>query len=349
MKNKIFFKATDTILLPPIMKISDNIFSAVFELMKLLPAKYILDLAEKEGLLKPGGKVIESSSGTFGLALAMLCSERNYDLTLISDPIMNTSLKNRIEDLGAKVEIVKKPEKKGGIQQARLNTLYKYLKDSPEAFWPKQYENENNPKAYEALSKLLIETLGKFDFLVAAVGSGGSSGGTYEFLKTGIPNLKLVGVDSINSVLFGRPAKKRHLRGLGGSIVPENINHRLYSSIHWVTDEEAFKSTRLLHRDHQLYMGPTSGAVYMVAKWLSKKFEKSKIVCIFADKGHRYSDTVYSDNWLLNHNLMIENIPESPKKVNCPSDAGPNWSFMDWNHRTYEDVMGKCPPRSKKY
>ena len=348
MDTEIYKKTTSMILLPTIREISDNLYSAVFDLMKLIPGKYILDSAENEGILKPNGKVVESSSGTFGLALALLCSERGYDLTLVSDPVMNESLKSRIEELGAKVIIVDKPEKFGGIQQARLNKLYEIIKKNPNALWPKQYENEKNPKSYKSLADFLLKTVKDFDYLVTAVGSGGSSCGTYEFLKPNIPNLKLVGVDSLNSVLFGREYKKRYLRGLGGSIVPENITHKMYDSVHWISDAEAFRSTRNLHREHQLYMGPTSGAVYMVADWLSKKYTDKKIVGIFADKGYRYHDTAYSDEWIKQLNLDIKSIPKDPKKVSCPQEAGPSWSYMDWNHRSYEEVTGVCPPRSKK-
>ena len=338
---KIVSKTTESMLLPTIRHLTSNLYAAVFELMKLMPAKYIFDRAEEDGVLSKGGMVIESSSGTFGLALALLCSERKYKLKLISDPVIDEPLRYRLQDLGAELMIVDKPAKKGGIQQARLNKLYEHLKQNPDAFWPKQYDNIYNPKGYEPLADHLKDTVGDIDYLVAAVGSGGSSGGTYKYLKPSMPNLRLVGVDSVNSVIFGRPDAKRLLRGLGGSIIPKNVDHKLYNEVHWVTDSEAFRATRIIHSTHQLYMGPTSGAVYMVGRWLSKKHKDAKVVCIFADTGHRYESTVYCDEWLQKNGIYLSKIPQEPKEVKSPNDAGPGWSYIKWNNRRYDEVIGE--------
>ncbi len=339
MCREIITKTTEAILLPPIQHLSSNLYAAVFELMKLLPAKHIFDQAEKEGVLSKGAKVIESSSGVFGLALAILCAERKYKLTLVSDPVIDKPLKYRLQDLGADVIIVERREEKGGYQQSRLNKVYEYLEQNPDAFWPRQYDNKHNPDGYAPLAELLAKTLGKIDFLVASVGSGGSSVGTSKYLRAVFPDLRTIAVDSINSVIFGRPDRKRYLRGLGNSLMPKNADHQIYDEVHWVTAAEAFLATRLLHRRHQLYMGPTSGAVYMVADWLAKKYRDAKIVGIFADTGHRYELTVYSDDWLAENGLYLETLPSEPKEVISPSDAGPEWSRIAWNRRDYVDVM----------
>ncbi|MFC2061377.1 cysteine synthase family protein [Elusimicrobiota bacterium] len=341
MCSKIESKTTETIVLPVIRQLSDNLYSAVFELMKLMPAKYIFDVAEKEGILKKGGRVIESSSGTFGLALAMLCSERGYDLTLISDPVIDEPLRYRLEDLGAKIVIVTERSEKGGYQVSRLNKVYELMEKDPSVFWPRQYDNINNPGGYGPLAELLSGTVGKIDYLVGSVGSGGSTCGTARFLKAVSPDIRLVGIDSINSVIFGRPDKKRHLRGLGGSIIPGNVDHKAYDEVHWVNGAEGFAATRMLHRAHQLYMGPTSGASYMVAKWIAQQNKDAKVACVFADTGYRYELTVYSDKWLKENNLYQEELPEGPENVNSPAEAGPGWSRLEWNNRTYEEVMGK--------
>lgn len=342
MQRNVISRTTDAIILPTIRCLSPpNLYAAVFELMKLMPAKYIFDRAEEEGILKKGSKVIESSSGTFGLALAMLCAERGYELTLISDPVIDEPLRRRLEDLNAKIVIVDKPAKRGGIQQARLNKLYEFKKKYPTSFWPQQYDNTDNPGGYAPLAKLLSETIGRIDYLVASVGSGGSSGGTYTYLKQVMPKLQLVAVDSLYSVIFGRPDGKRYLRGLGGSLMPKNVNHSLYSQVHWVTDAEGFLATRQLHQHHQLYMGPTSGAVFMVARWLAKKERKAKVVGIFADMGHRYELTVYSDPWLAENNLNISCLPLQPKLVHHPKDAGPTWTYIYWKNKTYVEMMNK--------
>lgn len=106
--------------LPRIIKVSDNLYAAAFSLMKLLPARYIIDRAEAAGVLTPGTPVIETSSGTFALGLAMVCGLRGYPLTIVGDSAIDQELRTRLEMLGTTVEIVQHTGQPGGIQGARL-------------------------------------------------------------------------------------------------------------------------------------------------------------------------------------------------------------------------------------
>src|SRR4051812_49225263 len=151
--------------------------------MKLIPARYILRRAREQGLLAPGSVVIETTSGTFGLALAMLSNLERYQLHLVSDPAVDPPLYRRLTDLGAKVDILDRPAAVGGIQQARLDRVDELRAAHPGHFWPAQYANPDNPASYSRCAELLAESIGRIDCLVGTVGSGGSMCGLSGYLR----------------------------------------------------------------------------------------------------------------------------------------------------------------------
>ncbi|MEM5461943.1 pyridoxal-phosphate dependent enzyme [Paraburkholderia phytofirmans] len=326
---------------PRIVKLSDNLYGASFFLMKLLPARFMLERAVEEGSLKPGGTICESSSGTFGLALAMLAVQYGYKLIIVSDWALDRHLHKRLLELGAHVEIVDRPAERGGLQQARLIRLAKIINDIPNSYWPSQYSNANNPISYGKLSEILIKKLGSIDCLVGPVGSGGSMCGTTRTLRALFPHLHAVGIDTPNSVLFGPPGgKPLELHGLGGAIVPANIDHALFDEIHWLTPVEAFHATRRLHRDHGLFLGPTSGAAYRVADWWSFKNPEKKVVAIFPDEGNRYVETVYNDDWLSSSvSGGSETMRREPVVINSPTEYMDGWSTYGWRRRTLDEIL----------
>lgn len=326
--------------LPRIVSLKDNLFGASFYLMKLLPASYILKKAEEKNLIRKGSKIVETTSGTFGLALAMISAVKGYKLTLISDPAIDKHLYNRLVDLGANVEIMhlENPNEQGGYQQIRLSRLHQFLKENPEAYWPEQYTNYSNPLSYAKLAEHLLDKVGQIDILVGPVGSGGSMVGTSSFLNKIFPELMVVGVDTNYSILFGQPDGKRLLRGLGNSIMPKNLDHTKFSKVSWVPAPVAFEATRVLHRKFGLYMGGTSGASYLVADWLSKQYPDKKIVVFFPDDGHRYADTIYEDEWLYSVEGYTNVLPEYPILVDNPNTNLSDWTIMDWNHRKLQDA-----------
>jgi cysteine synthase A len=344
----------DAVELPRLIQLDENLFAACFFLMKLLPAKFILDRARDAGMIQPGSTVIETTSGTFGLALAIYCALNQYRLILVGDPAIDEGLKRRLEDLGARVEIVTQPAIAGGFQRSRLDRMAQLQAENPGHFCPSQYDNPHNPGAYAPLAELLVESLGSIDCLVGSVGSGGSTCGTSKYLRLLLPHLQTIGVDTHGSVLFGQADRKRMLRGLGNSLMPGNVTHTVFDEIHWVSAAEAFRATRLLYQTKALYMGGTSGAAYMVANWWAKRHPERRVVVLFPDEGYRYEHTIYNDQWLRANDLWLPTLPTEPRLVTDPRAAGPNWSNIIWNRRTYQQVMGRsygvpvvsAPPRS---
>lgn len=330
----------DAFDLPRIVRLGDNLYAAAFFLMKLLPARFILDRAAADGELRPGSTIIETSSGTFGLGLALLCRERGYRLILVSDPAIDDRLARRLTELGAQVEICREPAPVGGFQGARLARMRELQTAHPDHFWPAQYHNPRNPAAYAPFAELLVETIGDLGCVVGTVGSGGSMCGTTRFLRGVLPDVRAVGVDTSGSVLFGqRDAGTRLLRGLGNSVMPSNLDHEVFDEVHWVSAAEGFLATRVLHREHGLYMGPTSGAAFLVARWWAARHPDVDVVAIMADEAYRYEDTVYDDAWLRAQGAALERLPASPRFVAHPHDAGPGWSALAWGRRSYDDVM----------
>lgn len=326
--------------LPRVDRLGSHLYGASFPLMKLLPARFILEKAYDEGRLRPGGHIIETTSGTFGLALAMLSATWGYKLTLVSDPAIDHRLRARLQDLGTRVEIMQEPYPGAGYQQVRLDRLRSLLAADPSAFWPDQYGNPHNPAAYERVAEHLAARLGRINCLVGPVGSGGSMVGTARYLRRRFPDLITVGVDTCGSVLFGQHNGPRLLRGLGNSLLPPNLDHTAFDYVSWVPAGPAFRATRRLHQTHGLYNGGTSGAAHLVAEWWARQHPDAVVVAMFPDEGHRYADTIYHDPWLAEVPGGMAALPAEPVLVTHPHDGEQGWSWMHWNRRPLAAVTG---------
>jgi cysteine synthase A len=331
----------DAVALPRVVWLRPNLIGLAFPLMKLLPARYIIRKALESGELEPGGMIAETTSGTFGLALAMVARLHGHPLTLVSDPAIDAPLKRRLEDLGATVHIVREAGPTGGFQQARLEVLEKVLADNPGSFCPRQYTNPNNPGSYAPCAELLAHAAGGVDCLIGSVGSGGSVCGVSSYLRLLFPELDVIGVDTHRSVIFGQSdaGSGRLLRGLGNSLMPANVNHTAFDWVHWVGAAEAFRATRELHRSHALFAGPTSGAAYLVADWWARENPDQLGAVIFPDEGYRYQDTVYDDAWLAASGALLDALPAQPVEWEHPHDGDDAWAFHRWDRREYADVM----------
>lgn len=336
---KVNRSVVDAMELPAIIRIRPNFHVVAFTLMKLLPARFMLDRAEQRGEIEPGTTVLETSSGTFGLGLALVCRLRGYPLAIVGDPAINAPLHRRLTQLGARVEICRTPSPEGGFQRARLDRLEQLEAEHPRHWIPRQYSNPDNPRSYAAVAELLAEAVGAPDILVGAVGSGGSTCGTASYLRLVAPQLRLVGVDTQGSTIFGQPHGPRLLCGLGNSLLPRNVRHDEYDDVHWVDAGLAFRATRELHARHCLYMGPTSGAAFLVADWHARRHPDAQIVALLPDEGHRYQDTVYSDEWLHAQGLLDQTGETEPVPVRTPGEQAGPWTTLRWARRSLDDVL----------
>jgi cystathionine beta-synthase/cysteine synthase len=337
MKNSNIVEAMQ---LPRIIQLKDNLYAIAFDLMKLLPAHYIIDCAIRENLINKDTVIIETSSGTFALGLAMICNLYSLKLIIVSDPVIDENLKRRLEDLGAQVEIVMHEDPVRGFQGTRLDKIHELLAFYPNSYWTKQYDNPRNTDSYALVAELLIKDIGKIDTIIGSVGSGGSMSGTSKYLKQMYEDLYVIGVDTNGSTLFGQKNTKRELRGLGNSLIPKNLNHELFNEVHWLEASQAYKETRELHQKYSIFMGGTSGAAYSVAKWYNNLNPNKTTVVLLPDQGYRYQETIYNDVWLKENNLWIESVSTEPKLVKSPEEAQSynGWSRFLWNNMSYKDL-----------
>ena len=340
MSQQINANIVDALALPRMVWLRHNLIGLAFPLMKLLPARFIVRKALETRELMPGGLIAETTSGTFGLALAMVARLHGHPLTIVSDPAIDPPLQRRLEDLGAQVQIVREPAPSGGFQRARLDLLERVLAENPGSFCPRQYSNPHNPESYATCAEHLLHAVGPIDCLVGTVGSGGSMCGLSSYLRLLMPRLNVVGVDTHRSVIFGQSdgGGGRLLRGLGNSLMPPNVDHTAFDWVHWVGAAEAFRATRQLHAQHAVFAGPTSGAAYLVADWWARTNPDALAAVIFPDEGYRYQNTVYHDEWLDANGVRLGALPPTPIEWDHPSD-GAGWSCLRWNRRSYEEVM----------
>lgn len=329
---------------PRLVGLSKNLSAACFFLMKFTPARAILDQAEAEGHLEAGGRIAETSSGSFALALAMLARSRGYRLTIVSDPAIDDRLQLRLRHLGTELYIITNPDPVAGFQKVRLAKLREILESDPQAFWPNQYDNPYNGLAYGRFAEYLVSRLGRIDCIVGTVGSGGSMTGTARVLRAVYPDMKAVAVDTHGSVLFGETPKLRILRGMGHSLMPQNLDHKAFDQVHWVEGLDAVAAARRLHSQHALYMGATSGAAFLVAEWYARMHPEQKVVVLFPDEGHRYQDEIYNLEWLGRQVGWPPPNQIEPMGVSVIGEHTNRWTYMDWRRRSLSEVASASEP-----
>jgi cysteine synthase A len=284
--------------------------------MKDRVARNIILEAERTGVLLPGAPIVESSSGTMALGVALVGRSLGHDVHIVTDPRIDRVTLEKLRALGCEIHIVRAMTNHGW-QGARLERLGQLIAELPGAFWPQQYSNPDNPGAYRELADELLAHLDRIDVLVGAVGSGGSLTGSARALRRVLPKLRVVGVDCIGSALFGQPDMPKRLQsGLGNSLLPKNLDRRLIDEVHWLNDHEAFAASRALARQQQIFGGNTSGSVYRVlGDYATRVPAGTRIVGIFPDRGDRYIETVYSDEHWSEHRLEDLRLAEVPAHV----------------------------------
>ncbi|MFE3626673.1 pyridoxal-phosphate dependent enzyme [Streptomyces goshikiensis] len=292
------------------------------------PGLHMVGEARRRGELLPGAPVVESSSGTLGLGLALAGLTYGHPVTVVSDPGMEPAVVRLLTAYGAQVEQVAAPHPVGGWQQARRERVAALLAQDPGAYCPDQYNNPDNVAAYRPLATELIAQLGRIDVLVAAVGTGGHSAGTAAVLRESFPSMELIGVDSVGSAIFGQPVGPRLMRGLGSSILPGNVDYGAFSEVHWVAPAEAVWACRQLARHHYASGGWSVGAVAVAAGWAARtRPAGTRIATVFPDGPHRYLETVYNDSWCQEQRLLNAPVPKGPDEIADPDEgAATSWT-----------------------
>ncbi len=257
----------------------------------------IIDAAEKSGALKPGGTIVEGTSGNTGIALAMVGAARGYRVILTMPETMSAERRVLLRAYGAQIVLTPGTEgMRGAVEKAK-----EIVASTENAILASQFSNEANPAIhYKTTGPEIWEaTDGKVDIFVAGIGTGGTISGTGKYLKEQNPNVKVVAVEPKDSPLLSEGRVGPHkIQGLGANFVPDTLDRGIYDSVTPVSAEDAMRTSRLLATQEGILGGISSGAAVWAALEEAKKSEnKDKlIVAIVPDFGERYISTaLYED------------------------------------------------------
>lgn len=255
-------------------------------------AKNMLDDAEEKGILKKGSVIIEPTSGNTGIGLALVGTARGYRCMIVMPDSMSVERIKMMEALGAEVILTEGSKGMAGAIE-KANELSKEI---PDSFIAGQFDNPANAKAhYKSTGPEIYEaTDGKADFLVSAIGTGGTITGTGQYLKEKIPGIKVVGVEPQSSPVLSKGISGKHgIQGIGAGFVPKVLDTDIYDEIICVSDDEAFEMGRMMAQKEGVLCGISSGAaVYAALKLASREENEGKnIVVILPDTADRYMST----------------------------------------------------------
>ncbi|SEO88239.1 cystathionine beta-synthase [Flavobacterium sp. CF108] len=291
-------------------------------------ALYIIEEAERKGILSPGDTIIETTSGNTGFSLAMVSIIKGYNCILA---VSSKSSKDKIDmlrSLGAKVYVCP-AHVSADDERSYYNVAKRLHEETKGSVYINQYFNQLNIDAHYNTTgpEIWEQTKGQITHLIACSGTGGTISGTAKFLKEQNPNIRILGVDAFGSVL-----KKYHetrefdnkeiypyrIEGLGKNLIPSATDFDIIDKFMKVTDEESAHSAREITRKEGLFVGYTSGAVMQAIKQYAEEGEftkESNIIAIFPDHGSRYMSKVFSDDWMNEQGFFDSVNEEETQKI----------------------------------
>lgn len=275
------------------------------------PAFFMIEEAIKNGDINEKTTVIESSSGNMGIGLAQSCMKHNLRFIVIVDPKTTSANIRIMKAYGAVVEMVHNQDDTGSFLSLRLAKVKQLLKETPNSFWPNQYANENNARANQRTMEEIDQALdGQVDFVFCATGTCGTIRGCSDYIKRMGRATKVIAVDAKGSVIFGSKPGKRLIPGHGNAMRPALYREDMAHEVAHMGDEDCIRGCRSLIKKEVIFAGGSSGAVIMAVKKFKGTIpDGANVVVIFADRGERYLDTIYNDEWVGTHFPELTNLP----------------------------------------
>ena len=253
----------------------------------------IIDAAEKSGALKPGGTIVEGTSGNTGIAIAMAGAALGYTVIMTMPETMSKERRVILRAFGAKIVLTPGGEgMRGAVERAK-----QIVDETPNAIWARQFENEANPETHRKTTaeEIWADTDGAVDIFVAGIGTGGTITGVGQVLKERKPGVQIVGVEPLDSPLLTEGKAGPHkIQGIGANFVPEILDTTVYDEIIDVSLDDSLDIARRLATDEGIFAGISSGSIIWAAMQLGKRPENAgkTIVAIVCDTGERYLSSV---------------------------------------------------------
>lgn len=268
--------------------------------IKLITARNMIESLEDQKVINSKTKIVESSSGNLGISLSIICKEKGYSFICVTDPNILPDSEKLIRTYGAEVIKVTERDANGGYLASRIEFIHKLLEEDPDCLWLNQYANQANPAAH--FSQTAADIYNEFpnlDYLFIGAGTTGTLMGCATYFRKKSPHTKIIAIDSVGSVTFGFPPKKRFIPGIGTSRRPEIVNEALIDDIILVEEGDAVKMCCWLLQKYGLFLGGSSGSVLQGIKAYEDKIPPgSQVMTISPDFGHKYIDMVYDDQWV---------------------------------------------------
>lgn len=273
--------------------------------LKDRPAWHIIRCARDAGLIRPDTVVIESSSGNMGIGLAQACRYLDLRFVCVVDPRVTAQNVRLLQAYGAEVDMITEPDPLSGeFLQARIARVQELMTRFPSTFWPNQFASRLNAEAHaQTTMREIAEALDKrVDYVLCATSTCGTLRGCADYSRAAGLATRIVAVDAVGSAIFSTKRAYRMIPGFGAGIVPDLLDRSLVDDVVHVSDRDCVVGCRRLLWREAILAGGSSGALVMAIEHLGERLPPgARCVLVLPDRGDRYLDTIYCDEWVATH------------------------------------------------